>query len=68
MSRRIDSNPATQALAKIVATTNKPARFSAGAERITNATANGTAVRASPVLWIRSANSATLPLTANTAV
>ena len=54
--------PATHALMKIAATTASPARRSARWERSANAIPSGTAVRASPKLWIRSASSATLPL------
>jgi hypothetical protein len=64
--RSTDSTSATHALTKIVATTKYPAPFSAWNERSTNATPSGTAVSASPKLWIRSASSATLLVSANT--
>ena len=55
------STPATHALMKIARTTNSPAVRSARSERITKAMPSGTAVSASPKLWIRSASSATEP-------
>jgi len=61
MSRSIASNPATQAEARIAATTASPAHRSARRLRTMNAIPNGIAVAASPVLWIRSASSATDP-------
>lgn len=48
--------------AKIAATTNNPAIRSARTERKRKATPSGSAVAASPKLWIRSASSAMLPL------
>src|SRR4249919_611389 len=64
--RRIASTPTTPALIAITATTMRPARRSARLEPSKNAAARGTAVRASPTLWTRSARSATLPLATNT--
>lgn len=46
---------------KITATTDRPAYRSALRERIRNAIPSGTAVNASPKLWIKSASSAMLP-------
>jgi hypothetical protein len=46
---------------KIAATTARPASFSPRALRRKNAMPSGTAVSASPKLWIRSASSATDP-------
>ena len=60
MSRRTASTPATQALTKIAATTASPAFLSARSLRIAKATPTGTAVSASPPLWIRSASRAML--------
>ena len=47
---------------KIARTTARPAYPSARSERNANATPSGTAVSASPTLWIRSASRATLPV------
>ena len=55
------SKSATQADTKIAPTTAGPAIFSARNERRTNAIPSGTAVSASPTLWITSASSATDP-------
>jgi hypothetical protein len=62
MSFSTAKTAATQALTKMANTTAKPAWRSARLERSTNAVPSGTAVRASPELWIRSASSATLPV------
>ncbi len=61
------SKSATQAETKIASTTASPASFSPAAERSRNAMPSGTAVSASPKLWIRSASSATDPETAKMA-
>jgi hypothetical protein len=53
---------------KIAATTARPARRSATWERKANAIPSGTAVSASPKLWIKSASKAMLPLAMNTTV
>jgi hypothetical protein len=53
----------TQALTKIAKTTASPAQRSALTDRSRKAIPRGTAVSASPRLWIRSANRATLPAT-----
>src|SRR3954454_11138465 len=68
MSRRTASAPATHALTKMAATTNRPAPRSARSERSRNAMPSGIAVSASPKLWMRSASSATEPEAAKTAV
>jgi hypothetical protein len=53
---------------KIAATTASPARRSARADRRKKAIPSGTAVRASPKLWMRSASRAMLPERAKIAV
>src|SRR4051795_5183291 len=68
MSRRTASTPATAAEMKMAATTNRPAPRSARSERSQNAMPRGTAVKASPKLWMRSASSATEPDSANMSV
>src|SRR5437879_811142 len=59
MKRRIVSYSATQAEMKIASTTASPASFSPRTLRRKKAIPSGTAVSASPKLWIRSASSAT---------
>jgi hypothetical protein len=49
-------------LTKIASTTKWPASCSPRALRRKNAMPSGTAVSASPTLWMRSASSATLPV------
>src|SRR5258705_1295599 len=53
---------------KIAATTKRPARRSAAGDPRANAMPSGTAVRASPKLWMRSARRAMLPVRAKIAV